>query len=39
MDSSCACFSRLPTNATSLRRLYYLDKFKIHRHLILKRDQ
>jgi hypothetical protein len=29
----------LPTNENSLRRLYYFDKFNIHRHLILKRDQ
>src|SRR6266481_2175074 len=38
-DSCCACLSCLPTNTASLRRLYSLDKFKIHRHLIAKRDQ
>jgi len=29
----------MPTNENSLRRLYYFDKFNIHGHLILKRDQ
>jgi hypothetical protein len=29
----------MPANESSLRRLDYFDKFNIHRHLILKRDQ